>query len=87
MDHLAGYDGENFICHPAYTAYALSGLDATVLGNHDFDAGLKTLEKAIAQDACFPVYLQTSSMTENSTVWFSPRRWSLSKDSASVLSV
>jgi 2',3'-cyclic-nucleotide 2'-phosphodiesterase (5'-nucleotidase family) len=55
MDHLAGYDGENFICHPAYTAYALSGLDATVLGNHDFDAGLKTLEKAIAQDACFPV--------------------------------
>ncbi|MCD6397279.1 MAG: bifunctional metallophosphatase/5'-nucleotidase, partial [Spirochaetaceae bacterium] len=55
LDHLTGYDGENFICHPAYSAYSLGGIDATVLGNHDFDNGLQTLKHSIHQDANFPV--------------------------------
>ncbi len=55
LDHLTGYDGENFICHPAYSAYSLAGIDATVLGNHDFDNGLQTLKQSIYQDANFPV--------------------------------
>lgn len=55
LDHLTGYDGDNFICHPAYSAYSLGGIDATVLGNHDFDTGLQTLKKSIRQDSNFPV--------------------------------
>jgi len=55
MDHLTGYNGNDFICHPVYTAYGLAGLDVTVLGNHDFDTGLNTLKKSISNDAVFPV--------------------------------
>ncbi len=55
LDHLTGYDGEKFISHPAYSAYSLGGIDATVLGNHDFDNGLQTLKHSINQDANFPV--------------------------------
>ncbi len=55
MDFLTGYDGENFVCHPAYTAYSIAELDATVPGNHDFDTGLSTLKKSIAESSGFPV--------------------------------
>ncbi len=55
MDYLAGYNGENFMAHPAYTAYSLARMDAAVLGNHDFDAGLLTLKKSIENNADFPV--------------------------------
>lgn len=41
-------------CHPAYMLYAEAGVDAAVLGNHDFDRGLEALARAIAQ-AQFPV--------------------------------
>lgn len=44
MDHLTGYNGEEFTSHPVYSAYSLAGVDATVLGNHDFDTGLLTLK-------------------------------------------
>ena len=55
MDHLTGYDGKDFICHPVYSAFSLAGIDATVLGNHDFDTGLQTLKKSIKNDTAFPV--------------------------------
>jgi len=55
MDHLTGYDGKDFICHPVYSAFGLAGLDATILGNHDFDTGLETLKKSIKNDTVFPV--------------------------------
>lgn len=55
MDHLTGYDGKNFTCHPSYSAFRLAGIDATVMGNHDFDTGLQTLKKSICQDTDFPV--------------------------------
>lgn len=55
MDHFTGYDGKDFICHPVYSAFGIAGLDATVLGNHDFDTGLNTLKKSIRNDAVFPV--------------------------------
>ncbi len=41
-------------CHPAYMLYAEAGVDAAVLGNHDFDRGLEPLAWATAQ-ARFPV--------------------------------
>ncbi len=55
MDHLTGYNGEKFISHPVYSAYSLAGVDATVLGNHDFDTGLLTLKQSIKRNAIFPV--------------------------------
>lgn len=55
LDDLAGYDGKDFISHAAYSALSIAGLDATVLGNHDLDAGLGTLRNSIQQDAAFPV--------------------------------
>jgi 5'-nucleotidase / UDP-sugar diphosphatase len=55
MDHITGYDGENFKSHPVYSAFSLAGLDVTVLGNHDFDTGLATLKKSIMLDTNFPV--------------------------------
>lgn len=55
MDHLTGYDGKEFICHPVYSAFSLAGIDTTVLGNHDFDTGLHTLKQSIENDAVFPV--------------------------------
>ncbi|NQT60599.1 MAG: bifunctional metallophosphatase/5'-nucleotidase [Bacteroidetes bacterium] len=55
MDHLTGYDGKDFICNPIYSAFTLAGVDATVLGNHDFDTGLQTLKQSIRKDAVFPV--------------------------------
>lgn len=55
MDHLTGYDGRDFICHSVYSAFSIAGIDATVLGNHDFDTGLQTLKKSIMNDTVFPV--------------------------------
>jgi len=55
LDHLTGYDGKDFVCHPVYSAFGLAGLDVTILGNHDFDTGLETLKKSIKNDTVFPV--------------------------------
>jgi len=55
MDHLTGYDGKDFICHPVYSAFGLAGVNATILGNHDFDTGLETLKKSIKNNPVFPV--------------------------------
>jgi len=51
---LTPEDGAGAACHPAYTLYAEAGVDAAVLGNHDFDRGLEPLARAISQ-APFPV--------------------------------
>jgi 5'-nucleotidase / UDP-sugar diphosphatase len=55
LDHFVAYGGDDFIGHPAYTAYALEGVDAVTLGNHDFDMGLSTLKRSIETNAAFPV--------------------------------
>lgn len=55
LDHCIGYDDDDFIGHPAYSAYALAGVDAVVPGNHDFDMGLDALARSIRENATFPV--------------------------------
>jgi 5'-nucleotidase/UDP-sugar diphosphatase len=54
FDELLGYNPEEFIAAPAYQVQSLLGLDASVLGNHDFDRGPAILEKAASQ-AHFPL--------------------------------
>jgi 2',3'-cyclic-nucleotide 2'-phosphodiesterase (5'-nucleotidase family) len=41
--------------HPSYHLYSAAGVDAAVLGNHDFDLGIPVLKQAIQKDAQFPV--------------------------------
>ncbi len=41
--------------HASYQLYSAAGVDFSVLGNHDFDLGIKVLEQSISQDAKFPV--------------------------------
>lgn len=55
FDELLGVKVEEFRTSAAYTAYSAAGVDAVVLGNHEFDRGTAILAQAIAQDAKFPV--------------------------------
>jgi len=55
LDSLLGYTTDEFEAGPAYRIQTLLGLDAAALGNHDFDRGPAVLEKAIVEDACFPL--------------------------------
>jgi 5'-nucleotidase / UDP-sugar diphosphatase len=41
--------------HAGYWLYSAAGLDAAVLGNHEFDCGARLLARAIARDARFPL--------------------------------
>jgi 2',3'-cyclic-nucleotide 2'-phosphodiesterase (5'-nucleotidase family)/formiminotetrahydrofolate cyclodeaminase len=41
--------------HASYQLYSAAGVDISVLGNHDFDLGVKVLEQSIQQDAKFPI--------------------------------
>lgn len=55
LDSLLGYTTEEFEAGPAYRIQTLLGLDAAALGNHDFDRGPAVLEKAISEEASFPL--------------------------------
>ena len=54
-DELLGNEPESFKKSLAYHAYSYAGLDAAVLGNHEFDRGTQILQKAIKTDADFPL--------------------------------
>ena len=41
--------------HASYRLYSAAGVDFSVLGNHDFDMGIKVLKNSIQKDAKFPV--------------------------------
>ena len=54
-DELLGYSPGSFKKSLAYHAYSSAGLDAAVLGNHEFDRGTQILKQAINADANFPL--------------------------------
>ncbi|MBB3995715.1 2',3'-cyclic-nucleotide 2'-phosphodiesterase (5'-nucleotidase family) [Sulfitobacter undariae] len=55
LDELIGWNTDSFTLDPSYRAYSAAGLDASVLGNHEFDRGSALLAKGIHQDADFPI--------------------------------
>jgi len=55
LDELIGWNEDAFILDPSYRAYSAGGVDASVLGNHEFDRGSYLLAKGIRQDAAFPI--------------------------------
>ena len=55
FDELLGESPESYRVHAAYRLYSQLGIDAGVLGNHDFDKGPSLLAHAIHQDARFPL--------------------------------
>ncbi|TCL62411.1 5'-nucleotidase/5'-nucleotidase/UDP-sugar diphosphatase [Hydrogenispora ethanolica] len=55
FDELLGMNAQTFTIDPAYRAHSEAGIDAAVLGNHEFDRGTPLLAKAIAADARFPI--------------------------------
>jgi 2',3'-cyclic-nucleotide 2'-phosphodiesterase (5'-nucleotidase family) len=55
FDELLGDEPARFQTSAAYTALSAIGLDAAVVGNHEFDKGTSILSAAIKQDAAFPV--------------------------------
>ena len=52
---LTGGKVENYQVHASYRLFTKAGVDATVIGNHEFDLGLDLLAHAIRSDAGFPV--------------------------------
>lgn len=55
LDELIGWTEDSFALDPSYRAYSAAGVDASVLGNHEFDRGSALLVKGIRQDAAFPI--------------------------------
>ncbi|MEP1765181.1 MAG: 5'-nucleotidase C-terminal domain-containing protein [Sulfitobacter sp.] len=55
LDELIGWNEDQFAFDPSYRAYSAGGVDASVLGNHEFDRGSALLRQGIRQDAAFPL--------------------------------
>jgi len=55
FDILLGNDLPSYQAHAGYYLYSKAGIDAAVIGNHDFDLGLDLLSKSIQTDAHFPI--------------------------------
>lgn len=55
LDELVGWNPQDFVLDASYRAYSAAGVDATVLGNHEFDRGTELLVRGIRQDANFPL--------------------------------
>jgi 2',3'-cyclic-nucleotide 2'-phosphodiesterase (5'-nucleotidase family) len=55
FDELLGDDPDSYVVHAGYRLYSAAGVDAGVLGNHDFDQGTDLLAHAIGRDARFPL--------------------------------
>ncbi len=55
LDELMGWSPDAFQLDASYRAYSEGGVDASVLGNHEFDRGSAVLAKGIRQDANFPI--------------------------------
>ncbi|MGD8398559.1 MAG: 5'-nucleotidase C-terminal domain-containing protein, partial [Anaerolineae bacterium] len=54
-DELLGDDVDSYRVHAGYHLYSAAGVDAGVVGNHDFDQGVALLAHAIERDARFPL--------------------------------
>ncbi|MDK9697091.1 MAG: 5'-nucleotidase C-terminal domain-containing protein [Siculibacillus sp.] len=55
LDELLGFTVEETIVHPAYRAFTVAGVDAAVLGNHEFDRGTAVLKDLIERNGDLPV--------------------------------
>ncbi|VAV91056.1 5'-nucleotidase, partial [hydrothermal vent metagenome] len=55
LDELMGWQPDAFQIDASYRAYSAAGVDASVLGNHEFDRGSAVLAKGIRADANFPL--------------------------------
>ena len=54
MDELLGFGPAEMIVHPAYQAFAVAGVDAMALGNHEFDRGTALLREALRRHPAVP---------------------------------
>ncbi|HSM26290.1 MAG TPA: 5'-nucleotidase C-terminal domain-containing protein [Anaerolineaceae bacterium] len=55
FDELMDEPMEEKPVHASYQLYSAAGVDFSILGNHDFDLGVKVLAKSITNDAKFPI--------------------------------
>ena len=55
FDEMLGNCPQNYQAHASYRLYSVGGVDAAVLGNHDFDYGADLLARAIRREARFPL--------------------------------
>ncbi|HRA68540.1 MAG TPA: metallophosphoesterase, partial [Caldilinea sp.] len=55
FDALLGSEPESFQAHAAYRLYSAAGIDASTMGNHDLDLGVRLLASALMADATFPL--------------------------------
>ena len=67
FDALLGSNASTYQVHAAYRLYSAAGIDASVMGNHDLDLGVRLLAHALLTDARFP--LLTANLAGCS--WFS----------------
>ncbi len=54
LDELLGFTVEETIAHPAYRAFTVAGVDAAVLGNHEFDRGTAVLRDLLERNGDLP---------------------------------
>ena len=55
LDELMGWQPDAFQIDASYRAYSAAGVEASVLGNHEFDRGSAVLAQGIRADANFPL--------------------------------
>jgi 5'-nucleotidase / UDP-sugar diphosphatase len=55
FDELMDQTLEQKPVHASYHMFSIAGVDASVLGNHDFDLGVDVLAQSIRNDAKFPI--------------------------------
>jgi len=72
FDELLGTHPQDYQVHASYRLYSSMGVDAAVLGNHDFDKGLPLLGHAIRREARFPILAANLSSCQELTGLYYP---------------
>jgi 2',3'-cyclic-nucleotide 2'-phosphodiesterase (5'-nucleotidase family) len=55
LDELLAFTPEETIVHPSYRSFVVAGVDAAVLGNHEFDRGTAVLADLLTRNGDVPV--------------------------------
>lgn len=55
LDELIGFSTAETIVHPSYRSFAIAGVDAAVLGNHEFDRGTAVLADLLTRNGDLPM--------------------------------
>lgn len=55
LDELLAFTPEETIAHPSYRSFVVAGVDAAVLGNHEFDRGTAVLADVIGRNGDLPI--------------------------------